>query len=152
MAQQKNTISIFSAVLAISAVNAKCRLIRVKNDDHLECFMQNKANFRKGEMSVSIFIRKDYENQPIWRLRENKPNQSQNAKRSNGRLSFLRKQESRHFDRPGFRIKCGMTGGIKHNYLPVALFPLTSSRAGDYNDVFCLMSCLERTPSERVWK
>jgi hypothetical protein len=41
---------------------------------------------------------------------------------------------------------------IKHNSLPVALFPLTSSTARDYNEIFCLMSCLERTPSERVWK
>jgi len=77
MVQQRNTISIFSAVLAISAVNAKCRLIRAKSGDHFECIMQNKANFRKGQMSVSIFIRKDYENQLIWRLRENKPNQTQ---------------------------------------------------------------------------
>ena len=77
MAQQRNTISIFSAVLAISAVNAKCRLIRAKSGEHFECIMQNKANFRKGQVSINIFTTKDYENQPIWRLRENKPNQTQ---------------------------------------------------------------------------
>ena len=160
MAEQRNTISIFSAVLAISAVNAECRLIRAKSGDHFECIMQNKANFRKGQMNVSIFSTKDYENRPIWRLRENKANQSQFVTNSNDGLSFLRnlsstpigEQKSRLFDGPGFRIKCGMTGGIKHNSLPVALFPLTSSTARDYNKIFCLMSCLERTPNERVWK
>ena len=143
-----------------SVVNEKCRLIRAKNNDHFECIMQNKANLRKGQMSVSPYNTKVYENVCICRLPKNKPNQSQFLESPNDGLSFLPpirvrdklQQESRLFDGPGFRIKCGMTGGIKHNYLPMALFPLTSSTARDYNEVFCLMSCLERTPNERVWK
>jgi hypothetical protein len=94
MAQQKNTISIFSAVLAISAVNAKCGLIRGKSDDHFDCIMQNKPNFRKGQMNINIFTTKDYENQPIWSLRENKANQSQFLTSSNDGLSFLRNLSS----------------------------------------------------------
>jgi len=39
---------------------------------------------------------------------------------------------------------------IKHNYLPMAVFPLTSSTARDYNEMLCLMSCLQRTSNERV--
>ena len=40
-------------------------------------FLQNKANLRKGQTNINIFGTKDYENQPIWRLRQSKPNQSQ---------------------------------------------------------------------------
>ena len=143
MAQQRNTISIFSAVLAISAVNAKCRLIRAKSGDHFECIMQNKPNFRKGQMSINIFTTKDYENQLIWRLRESKPNQSQ--------FVFFTAENAEFAELLLFKDLC-QCNCIKHNSLPVALFPLTSSTARDYNEIFCLMSCLERTPSERVWK
>ncbi len=37
-------------------------------------FMQNKANFRKSQMNVSIFSKMDYENIANWTLGENKPN------------------------------------------------------------------------------
>jgi len=40
-------------------------------------FMQNKANFRKGQMSISIFTIKDYENKPAFGTPENEPKQSQ---------------------------------------------------------------------------
>jgi len=36
--------------------------------------MQNKPNFRKAEMNVSSILTKDYENVPLRRRRENKPN------------------------------------------------------------------------------
>jgi len=77
MAQQRNTISIFSALFDIFAVNAEYRLFRGEDNDHFECIMQNKANFRKDQMNINIFIRKDYENQSILRLFQNKPKQSQ---------------------------------------------------------------------------
>jgi len=38
--------------------------------------MQNKANFRKAQMSASFFVTKDYESETDLRLRKNKPNQS----------------------------------------------------------------------------
>jgi len=41
------------------------------------CFLQNKANFRKSQMDVSLIISSDYENILHWTLGENKPNQSQ---------------------------------------------------------------------------
>jgi len=143
MAQQRNTISIFSAVLAISAVNAECRLIRAKSGDHFECIMQNKANFRKGGMSVSPYNSEVYENVRVCRLGENKPNQTQ--------FVFFTAENAELAELLLFKDLC-QCNWIKHNYLPVALFPLTSSTARDYNEIFCLMSCLERTPSERVWK
>ncbi len=77
MAQQRNTISIFSAVLAISAVDAKYRLVSGKTDDHFECIMQNKANFRKDGMSVSPYNTKVYENVCVSKLGKNKAKQSQ---------------------------------------------------------------------------
>jgi len=40
-------------------------------------FLQNKANLPDDQMSASSFSTKDYENQPIRRLGENKPNQTQ---------------------------------------------------------------------------
>jgi len=36
--------------------------------------MQNKPNFRKSQMNVSIFSTKEYENKSNWTLGENKPN------------------------------------------------------------------------------
>jgi len=40
-------------------------------------YMQNKPNFRKSQMNVSIFSQKDYENIPPTEKCENKPNQTQ---------------------------------------------------------------------------
>ncbi len=37
-------------------------------------FMQNKPNFRKSQMNVSIFSTKDYENISNWTLGQSKPN------------------------------------------------------------------------------
>jgi len=37
-------------------------------------FMQNKPNFRKSQMNLSIFIEMAYENKSNWTLGENKPN------------------------------------------------------------------------------
>jgi hypothetical protein len=39
--------------------------------------MQNKANFRKGQMNISIFTIKDYENEPTFGVPKSKPKQSQ---------------------------------------------------------------------------
>ncbi len=37
-------------------------------------FMQNKPNFQKSQMNVSIYLQTDYENKSHWTLSENKPN------------------------------------------------------------------------------
>jgi hypothetical protein len=77
MAQQRNTISIFSAVLAISAVNDKSRQIKAKSDDHFECIMQNKANSPRGKMNAKGFSQRDYENKTDFAVQQNKAKQSQ---------------------------------------------------------------------------
>ena len=40
-------------------------------------FMQNKPNFRKSQMNLSVYLEKAYENKSNWTLGENKPNQTQ---------------------------------------------------------------------------
>jgi len=45
--------------------------------------MQNKPNFRKSQMNVSIFSKTDYENIANGTLGENKPNQTQFPKSQN---------------------------------------------------------------------
>ncbi len=37
-------------------------------------FMQNKPNFQKSQMNVSIYLQKVYENKSNWTLGQNKPN------------------------------------------------------------------------------
>ena len=36
--------------------------------------MQNKPNFRKSQMNVSVYLQTAYENKSNWTLGENKPN------------------------------------------------------------------------------
>jgi len=42
--------------------------------DQLYQIMQNKPNFQKSQMNVSIFLQMAYENKSNWTLGENKPN------------------------------------------------------------------------------
>jgi len=39
--------------------------------------MQNKPNFRKSQMNVSIYLQTDYENKHNWTIGQNKPKQTQ---------------------------------------------------------------------------
>jgi hypothetical protein len=45
--------------------------------------MQNKPNFPDGQMNVTSFITEDYENTIGYRVRKNKPNQTQLPKSAN---------------------------------------------------------------------
>jgi len=49
----------------------------VEDPLQINLFMQNKPNFRKSQMNVSIFSQMDYENKYNWTLGESKPNQTQ---------------------------------------------------------------------------
>jgi len=44
---------------------------------------QNKANFIKVKMNVNLYVIKEYENISRWRLRKNKPNQTQFQRQKN---------------------------------------------------------------------
>ncbi len=46
----------------------------VENPLQISPFMQNKPNFRKSQMDVSIYLQMDYENKSNWTLGQNKPN------------------------------------------------------------------------------
>ncbi len=45
--------------------------------------MQNKPNFPKIQMNVSILLQMDYENKHNWTIGQNKPNQTQSPKSPN---------------------------------------------------------------------
>ena len=66
--------------IAIVLQNANWCLSTVLGPLHLSrilyksaLFMQNKPNFQKSQMNVSIFIQMAYENKSNWTLGENKP-------------------------------------------------------------------------------
>jgi len=46
----------------------------VENSLQIDLFMQNKPNFRKSQMNVSILLKMDYENKRNWTLGQSKPN------------------------------------------------------------------------------
>ncbi|GAG00814.1 unnamed protein product, partial [marine sediment metagenome] len=46
----------------------------VENPLQINLFMQNKPNFRKSQMNVSIFSQMAYENKRDWTLGQSKPN------------------------------------------------------------------------------
>ncbi len=50
-------------------------------------FMQNKPNFQKSQMNVSIYLQTAYENKSNWTLGENKPNS--NPKKPNFRRARM---------------------------------------------------------------
>ncbi|MEE9370011.1 MAG: hypothetical protein V3W45_00950 [Sedimentisphaerales bacterium] len=53
---------------------AKRKPLMGVNYEIINYYMQNKPNFRKSQMNVSIFSQKAYENISDWTLGENKPN------------------------------------------------------------------------------
>ncbi len=63
--------------------------------------MQNKANFQKSQMNVSIFSKKAYENKSNWTLGENKPNSNPikaNLKRAKMNVNSLITKDYRKND------------------------------------------------------
>jgi len=45
----------------------------VEDSLQISSFMQNKPNFQKSQMNVSVFSKMAYENKSNWTLSENKP-------------------------------------------------------------------------------
>ncbi len=67
--------------IAVVLQNANWCLSNVLGPLHLSrslyksaTFMQNKPDFQKSQMNVSIFSKKDYENNSNWTFGKNKPN------------------------------------------------------------------------------
>ncbi len=75
--------------------------------------MQNKPNFQKSQMNVSIFSKKDYENISDWTLGQNKPNSNPikpNLKRAKMNANYFITKDYRKKDdfvvrinKPNFR-------------------------------------------------
>jgi hypothetical protein len=55
--------SLICPILAVSAPGGRCRAAKAEGDDHLDCIMQNKANFKIGKIDISIATIKDYDNE-----------------------------------------------------------------------------------------
>ncbi len=54
-------------------IRAKYAIRNTRHERRATINMQNKPNFRKSQMNVSICFTKDYENKSDWTLGENKP-------------------------------------------------------------------------------
>jgi hypothetical protein len=106
----------------------------VKNPLQIAPFMQNKPNFRKAKMNVSAVNTNGYENNRLRRRRENKPN-SKPIK-----ANKIPKQTQYKPNQTQFQTGHLLVNRTKHNYLPVALFPLKSSTARHYNEIFSRLS------------
>ncbi len=79
-------------------------------------------------MNVSSFITTNYEQRTMNYEIKNKPNTNPIQ------TQFKPKQTQ-------FQTEYLLTGPITHNYLPPALFPLTSATAWDYNGISSKISC-----------
>jgi hypothetical protein len=55
--------------------------------------MQNKPNFRKAKMNVSIFSKMAYENKSNWTLGQNKPNSNPISKPAPARIRMALKAD-----------------------------------------------------------
>ncbi|HUU20110.1 MAG TPA: hypothetical protein VMW72_23365 [Sedimentisphaerales bacterium] len=95
-------------------------------------------------MNVKSYNTKDYENIANWTLGENKPKQSQLKP-----ISMHNKPKQSQFqcttnpNKANFRTLFPLTAR------PVRRKTLSSNGAGNYNGIFSLMSCFQRTPIER---
>jgi len=72
-----------------------------KNYEVLTTFMQNKANFRKSQVNVSIYLQTAYEYKRDWTLGENKPNSNPikaNLKRAQMNVNSLITKDYRKND------------------------------------------------------
>ena len=87
----------------------------------------NKPNSLKAQINANSLVIKDYENRWQRRVRKNKANQSQ--------FVFFTAENAEFAEFLLIKDLC-QCNWIKHNYLAMALFPLTSSTARDYNEIF----------------
>jgi hypothetical protein len=149
---------------------AKCEIRDTRYE--ILIVMQNKPNFQEAQMNVNSFLAKAYENKSTFTVPPNKPNQTQSCRGAapsevastcpcpNLTFPFLRKHQlfrarsEIRFTRYEIRNlpPCPQPKGPrpKHNCPPLALFPLTWRGAPDYNGSLRRMSCLQRSPIERV--
>ena len=83
--KQQNQGGIYTQTTIEHATQLALQLSRILYKSAL--FSQNKPNFQNAQMNASSVLTKDYENQPLRRLPENKANQTQcrNSSEFNGR-------------------------------------------------------------------
>ena len=110
----------------------------------IHSIMQNKPNSRNDKININSDKTSIYKYSYRSPGQKNKPNSKPIKAKTNPIKANSNPIQSQ--SKPICRK------GKKKNFLPVALFPLTSSTATDYNKVFSQISCSQRTPIERSWK
>jgi len=65
---------LYSVVCHLSSVICPRTSTSVENPLQISSFMQNKPNFLRSQMNVSIYLQTAYENKHNWTLGQNKPN------------------------------------------------------------------------------
>ncbi len=129
--------------------------LRILTYEIINLFLQNEPNFRKSQVNVSDLLTMEYEQMDTWSIRKNEPKTNPNEPNSKPisanempkRTQYKPKQtqfitawpEKRQFQKGYLLVKC-----IMDNYLPLALFPLTSCPAGRYNSACSKISFLEK--------
>ena len=119
--------------------------------------MQNKANFGNAKMNITLDMTMNYKLFIPLEGQKNKAN-SNPIKPISKPIKANSKPKQTQF-KPNLSRRNPEQSRIKHpqiakkkNFLPIALFPLTSSTARYYNRGFSQISCSQRTPIERSWK
>jgi len=149
--------------------NEKGRLIKGKSTRIAAAFIQNKANFKNIKIGVSSFETSIYEILSAWRGKkqtQNKPNSNPIPERPKMNVNIFDTKAYNNFLRlPGEKTKPIQTqtnpistshlpqrAKVKHNYSPVALFPLTSSGLRCYNYSVSYIHIVKQTFNERDWR
>jgi hypothetical protein len=88
----------------------------------------NEPKVKIGKINITIYITKGYD-----KTGNSAPNKT-NPKQTQPVVSLSNLFQTVHL----------LIDGMKHNYLPVALFPLTSPAARYYNGIFSQLSCFRR--------
>ncbi len=143
-------ILIFAFSLTSYGINSTKDYVRKNNKN-----MQNKANFRKSQMNVNKVLTKDYEQMDTWWSGKTKPIQSQlkpiqsqfkpiKANSNPIKANKMPKQTQFKPKQTQFQTAHLLIDRMKRNYLPVALFPLTSPAPRHYNGIFSQISCFWR--------
>ena len=110
----------------------------------IHSILTNKPNFRNDKMNITLDMTTNYK--ILYRSpgQKNKANSKPIKAKTNPIKANSNPIQTQ--SKPICRK------GKKKNFLPIALFPLTSSTAPDYNEVFSQISCSQRTPIKRSWK
>jgi len=137
-----------------SLYNCRDTFTDVMSALQIHFFMQNKAKFQKVKLNVNKVLTRNYEQLDTWSIRKkqsqtnpNKANFKPNFPTPNSRIYPASHQRTTNNEQrtnnkqTQFQTEYLLAAPILHNYLPVALFPLTSVTSQHYNRILNKISC-----------